>query len=229
MVSNRKGKIILSAAIVVVIAIAGLVVFLIYQGSNYLSTDNARVAAPLIGVSSVGGCQVLDLKVDIGSYVKKGQVVASVGMPRGTDTALREGMRASPLGNVSIESPVNGYVAAVWSYPGALIGAGQPIVTVYDTSNVWVQANIEETKINRIKPGQKVKITVDSLGGKTVTGSVDGIAPATAGTFSLLSQSNTSGNFTKVVQVVPIKISLDGFESGLLIPGSSVEVEIETR
>jgi multidrug resistance efflux pump len=109
------------------------------------------------------------------------------------------------------------------------VSAGSYIVTLYDTSNTWVTANISEIELYRIKPGQEVEIKVDSLGGVTLMGKVEGIAAATAATFSLLPQNNTTGNFIKVVQVVPIKISIANAGNYLLVPGTSVEVRIATR
>jgi multidrug resistance efflux pump len=227
--ASKKGKRILAIAIILIVIIIGVVVYLAYQGTRYVSTDNARIAAPLINVATQSSCQIVSLNVDIGSYVKQGQSVAEVGQPRAFDTSNRQGAKATPSGIASVEAPISGFIAAVWTYPGAMISAGQSIVTIYDSSNVWVSANIDETKLRLIKPGQSVEIKVDSLGGATLKGSVEGIAPATAANFSLLPQSNTSANFIKVVQVVPVKISIDNQERVLLIPGTSVEVKIDTQ
>ena len=120
-------------------------------------------------------------------------------------------------------------MAAVWTYPGAIISAGSPIVTLFDDSNIWVTANIDENKIDEVRPGQTVEVTVDSLGGTVLKGKVQGITPATASSFSLLPASNTSANFTKVSQVVPVRITLDNTDGLALIPGSSVEVKIAVK
>ena len=227
MLSNGKRKTMFAAGIVLLIIVIGIAAYFIYQGNKYVSTDNARISAPLISVSALNNCQVISLNVDLGSFVKQGQQLAEVGQPRSFDPSIRQGTRAEPLGDSKIESPVDGYIAAIWSYPGSVIAAGQPVVTIYDSSNVWVSANIDETHIQRIKPGQNVQIKVDTLRGRTLTGTVSGIAPATASSFSLLPQQNTSGNFIKVVQVVTVKINIDNAESYLLIPGTSVEVKID--
>jgi multidrug resistance efflux pump len=227
--ASKRGKIIFVVAIILVVVIIGVGAFLLVQNARYVSTENAMISAPLISVSTPTMCQIINLNVDVGSFVKQGQAVAEVGQPRSFDPSSRQGSRATPLGISDVESPVAGYVAAVWTYPGALISPGQSIVTIYDSSNVWVSANIDETKINRIKPGQAVEIKVDSLGGKSLKGTVEGIAPATAATFSLLPQSNTTGSFIKVIQVVPVKISINNDKNDLLIPGTSVEVKIDTE
>jgi multidrug resistance efflux pump len=227
--STRRGKIIFLVACVLVLGSIALGINLWYQNYKYVSTTNASISAPLISVGALTPCQIISLDADYGSYVEKGQRIAVVGMPRSDNPANMQGLKEIPIGRTNIESPVNGYIAAVWTYPGAVISSGQPIVTVYDISETWVIANITETDIYHIKPGQEVKINVDSLGGATLKGHVEGIAAATAGTFSLLPQNNTTANFIKVAQVVPVKITIENPGNYILIPGTSAEVKIAVR
>jgi multidrug resistance efflux pump len=227
--ATTRGRIIFAVIAVLILGGIGAVVLLAYQSYKYVSTDNARVAAPLIPVAALSACQVISLDVDFGSYVEKGQRIAVVGQPRPSNPADRLGFKEIPLGRAAIESPVSGYVAAVWTYPGAVISPGMSLVTLYDISDTWVTANVSEIELHRIEPGQEVEIKVDCLGGAILTGRVEGIAAATAATFSLLPQNNTTGNFIKVVQVVPVKISIDNPGNYILIPGTSVEVRIVTR
>ena len=229
MLSSRTGKIIFFTAcffVVIAIAVGGN---LWYQNYKYVSSSNASISAPLISVGSLAPCQVISLETDYGSYVEKGQRIAVVGSPRSDNPINMQGLKDTPIGRSNIESPVNGYVAAIWTYPGAVVSAGQPIVTVYDISETWVLANITETNIYRLKPGQEVQITVDSLGGAVLKGHVEGIAAATAGTFSLIPQNNTTANFIKVAQVVPVKITIENPGKYILIPGTSVEVKITIK
>ena len=227
--STTRGLVMFS--IITVVALGGIALgaYLWHESATYVSTDNARLAAPLIPVSALSGCQVISLDVDYGSYVEKGQKIAVVGQPRSDNVGDRLGFKEIPLGRASVEAPVSGYVAAVWTYPGALLGAGSPIVTIYDNSDTWVSANISETELHRIQPGQAVEVTVDSLGGRKLKGQVVGISAATAATFSLLTQNNTTGNFIKVVQVVPVKISVESPSNEVLVPGTSVEVKIKVQ
>jgi multidrug resistance efflux pump len=227
--STRVGKIIFFAACVFVIGGAALGVNLWYQNYKYVSTSNASISAPLISVGALTSCQIISLEADYGSYVEKGQRIAVVGMPRSDNPMNMQGLKDIPIGRTNIESPVNGYIAAVWTYPGAVVSPGQPIVTVYDISETWVIANITETNIYRVKPGQEAKINIDSLGGAMLKGHVEGIAAATAGTFSLIPQNNTTANFIKVAQVIPVKISVENPGNYILIPGTSVEVKINTK
>lgn len=227
--STTRGKVIFIVALVVVLG--GLVVLgiLLYQSYVYVTTDNARISAPLIAVPALASSQIISLDVDLGSYVEKGQKLAVMGVPRPDSPADRQGLKEIPLGRASLDAPVSGYVAAVWSYPGQIVSAGSSVVTLYDASNTWVMANISEADLHRIQPGQEAEVTVDSLGGVKLQGKVDGIAAATAATFSLMPQNNTTGNFIKVAQVVPVKISVDNPNNYVLIPGTSVEVKITTR
>jgi multidrug resistance efflux pump len=227
--SSRTGKIIFFTACLFVIAAAATGGYLWYENYKYVSTGNANISAPLISVGALAPCQIISLDVDYGSYVEKGQKVAVVGTPRSDNPVNMQGLKDIPIGRSNIESPVNGYVAAVWTYPGAVVSAGQPIVTVYDISETWVLANVAEGDIYRIKPGQEVQIAVDSLGGVNLKGHVEGIAAATAGKFSIIPQNNTTANFVKVAQVVPVKIAIENSGNYILIPGTSVEVKITIR
>lgn len=227
--STTQGKVIFIVTVVMVLGALVTFGILGYQSYMYVSTDNARIAAPLISVPALAASQVISLEVDVGSYVEKGQRIATMGVPRPDSPADRQGLKEIPLGRASLDAPVSGYVAAVWSYPGQIVSPGASVVTLYDASNTWVMANISEADMHRIQPGQDVEIKVDSLGGASLAGSVDGIAAATAATFSLMPQNNTTGNFIKVAQVVPVKIAVKNPANYVLLPGSSVEVRITTR
>ncbi len=227
--STTRGKVIFIVVLVVIVGGLFTLGLLLYQSYKYVSTDNARISAPLIAVPALTSSQIISLDVDLGSYVEKGQRIAVMGVPRPDSPADRLGLKEVPLGRASLDAPVSGYVAAVWSYPGQVVSPGASVVTLYDVSNTWITANVTEAELHRIQPGQEVEVTVDSLGGARLMGKVDGIAAATAATFSLMPQNNTTGNFIKVAQVVPVKISVENPNNYVLIPGTSVEVKITTR
>ena len=214
--------------VILVLLIAGgsYGAYTLYQSARYVKTTNARISGALIPVGSLAAGQVISVNVQVGNHVDKGQKLAEVGTPRFSDTTTRQGLRSEPGTPTSVDSPISGYVAAVWTYPGAMVGPGAPVVTVYDPSNVWVTANIDEAQIGRVHPGQAAEVSVDSLGGKVLKGTVVGITPATAANFSLLPQDTSSSNFIKIGQVVPVRISLDSADGEFLIPGGSVEVKI---
>ena len=224
----KRKLIIIAAAIVVVATGAVLGIRFWLQESRYVSTDNAMLNAPIIAVSSLASGQVISVSVDVGDRVNLQQTLAEVGSPRYSDPSARQGFNAVPDVGTSVQSPIAGYVAAVWTYPGAIVAQGSPIVTLFDPTNIWVTANIDENKIDEIHPGQEVEVTVDCLGGGVIKGKVQGISPSTS-SFVLLPQSSSSTNFIKVAQVVPVKIALDNTTGLSLVPGGSVEVKIHTQ
>jgi membrane fusion protein (multidrug efflux system) len=138
------------------------------------------------------------------------------------------------LANTVITAPLTGVVARRWVLPGDVVQPGQPIFAIYDLSNLWVTANFEETKIGRIQAGDLVTVSVDAYPDREFTGKVLWLGAAAASQFSLIPPSNASGNFTKVTQRVPVRISFDRTEPGsddplMLVPGLSVEVSIRAQ
>jgi multidrug resistance efflux pump len=121
-------------------------------------------------------------------------------------------------------APVDGVVIAAPVAVGSMVAAGQPIVSIVDPSQLYVTANIEETNIGRVRVGQPVTVHVDALGAD-IPGKVEVVTPATAGIFSILPSSNASGNFTKVTQLVPVRVSVNLGNQPLLL-GANVEVKI---
>jgi membrane fusion protein (multidrug efflux system) len=129
------------------------------------------------------------------------------------------------LQNTEIAAPAAGVIARKWIVPGDIVQPGQPIYTIYDLERLWVTANFEETKLASIHVGAPVEIKVDAYRGQKLPGKVTLIGAAAGSEFSLIPPNNASGNFTKVTQRVPVKISLDD-PPMRLIPGMSVEVKI---
>jgi membrane fusion protein (multidrug efflux system) len=108
----------------------------------------------------------------------------------------------------TIIAPADGYVGRKNVEIGNRVSSGQTLLVVVEP-DVWVVANFKETQIAHMRPGQPVHITVDSIPGKVFTGRVDSFAPATGNEFALLPADNSTGNFTKIVQRVPVKIVFD--------------------
>ena len=142
------------------------------------------------------------------------------------------------LQNTRILSPMDGVVAKRWVLTGDVVSPGQPIFTIYDLKNIWVTADLEETKLAQIHIGDTVEISVDTYPDQMFRGQVFQIGSNTASQFSLIPPSNASGNFTKVTQRVPIKISIspvlkseqkDPYESIKLLPGMSVEIKVKVK
>ncbi|MGC1455631.1 MAG: HlyD family secretion protein [Nitrospirota bacterium] len=124
-----------------------------------------------------------------------------------------------------IYAPVDGYVTRKSVQTGNQIQPGQPLMAVVALNNIWITANFKETEMENIRPGQRVKFTVDSYPGKEFSGKVDSIMAGTGVSFSLFPAENATGNYVKVVQRIPVKIVLDeGTDKGhVLRVGMSVE------
>jgi membrane fusion protein, multidrug efflux system len=138
------------------------------------------------------------------------------------------------LRNTLVVAPGDGVVAKRWLMEGDVAQAGQPIVSVYDLQTIWVTANLEETKLGRVVLGNDVEISVDTYHHHPFRGNVFLIGSYTASEFSLIPPNNAAGNFTKITQRVPLKISIAGISPDVrnrfpLRPGMSVEVRIKVR
>ncbi len=112
------------------------------------------------------------------------------------------------LGYTTVTSPADGYVTRKSVQTGNQVQAGQPLMAVVDLDSLFVVANYKETELERIRPGQEVKFTVDAYPGKILTGKVDSIMAGTGVSFSLFPSENATGNYVKVVQRIPVKIVL---------------------
>lgn len=121
-----------------------------------------------------------------------------------------------------ISSPIDGIVAKKSAQPGQFVQPGQSLFVVVPTDKAWVKANFKESQIRFIRPGQKVEIEVDAYPHEVWEGKVEFIYPSTVASLSLMPPENSTGNFTKVVQRFPVKISFDQKPDKLLKPGMSV-------
>ena len=134
------------------------------------------------------------------------------------------------LARTKIYAPVTGVVSQKTVQVGALVQPGTPLMALTQTDKLWVVANYKETELAHIRSGQRAEVVVDALDGQRFTGHVGSIAAGTGSTFALLPPDNASGNFTKVIQRVPVRILLDPGQAGLdrLRAGLSVEATIIT-
>lgn len=149
------------------------------------------------------------------------------------DLAIKElDVIEAKLVHYMILAPQNGVIAKRWVWLGDVTTPGQSLFTMYDLENVWVTANLEEYKMENIKLGDPVEISIDAYPGYAFHGKIFTIKGATASQFSLIPQNNATGNYTKVAQRIPIKISIEkpkNFPDDkelYLFPGMSCEVLI---
>jgi len=135
------------------------------------------------------------------------------------------------LDRTLIRAPANGWITNRTAEPGTVVQPNQPLLSVTLAHDVWVVANLKETQLGNVQVGNPVRITVDAFRGRVFQGHVQSLGAATGSSVALLPPDNATGNFVKVVQLVPVKIILEpGTDPGRLLQvGLSVEVAIDTR
>ena len=144
------------------------------------------------------------------------------------------GVIQTQLKNTVITSPMTGVISKRWVLTGDVVQPGQSVLTIYNVKDVWVIANLEETALGTLRLGDTVGISVDAYTNVKFAGTIIRLGSNTASQFSLIPPNNASGNFTKVTQRVPIKISIEQFAGThpspvKLLPGMSVEVKVKVR
>lgn len=135
------------------------------------------------------------------------------------------------LSYTEIRSPIDGYVGNRAAEVGAYVSSGAYLATIIPAHDLWVDANFKEDQLERIAPGQSATVVADVLPDHVFQGHVVSLAPATGATFSVIPPENATGNFTKIVQRVPVRIKLDDGDPMLsaLRPGLSTSVSVDTR
>ena len=135
------------------------------------------------------------------------------------------------LGYTEIRSPIDGYIGNRAAQVGAYASQGTYLLTVVPAHGLWVDANFKEDQIARMQPGQPATIVADTLPGHVFHGHVLSLAPATGAVFSVIPPENATGNFTKIVQRVPVRIALDDEDASLgrIRPGLSTLATVDTR
>jgi membrane fusion protein (multidrug efflux system) len=143
----------------------------------------------------------------------------------------QEALARNNLAYTRILSPADGMVNQRQVLPGQFVNVGTQVIAVVPLPNVWVIANYKETQMTNVRLGDPARVTVDAFPDLSLSGHVESWSPGTGSTFALLPPDNATGNFTKVVQRVPVKIVLDPNPSlGTLVrPGMSVAATIDTR
>lgn len=227
----RRRFVVFGVFVLLLLGAAGIVFYYAYQSGHYVSTDNARVAANTAQVTPQIPGRILAWNVGVGSVVQAGQVIGQLD----TDTvAQSSAVNLNSLSQVApltasralVRAPISGRIIQSNALVGQLVNAGQSLAVVADTSSAYISANVKETQIGRVKPGQRVMVRLDASG-RSFQGRVQEIGQATASTFSILPNSNAdTGNFTKVAQVVPVKIYPTEKPPVELLPGMSASVKI---
>jgi len=215
---NKKKIIIMSVVALMVIAIFCVVAYYWYNGTYFASTDNASVTADTSNAVTLITAKLTELNVQIGDTVSENSIIARQDM---------KGQNVSSVENSVVRSPISGIVLQTSGIVGEIIPAGTIVAVLADPSLIYINANIQETDLHKIKVGQKTDITIDQYSGVQFEGKVTEIGQASTAFFSILPQQ-TSGTYTKVIQTIPVKISIEKGDYKLL-PGTNAYVKIHVK
>ena len=211
-----KKMILINVITVVVLLAIGIAGFYFWnKTTSYVTTDNAKVNGDQIKIASPASGQIKSLNVKQGDKLDKGDKVATVTV-QGQDGETKD---------MDLKMPQKGTIAKLDGMEGSMVQAGNPIAYAYNLDELYITANVDEKDVSSIEKGNDVDVTIDAQG-TTVSGKVEHVGQATANSFSLMPSSNSDGNYTKVSQVVPVKISLDSTPSKDVVPGMNAEVKI---
>lgn len=229
----KNKKKILLALVAVILIVGGIIVYYYwYQNAHYVTTADARISANIVTVTPQIPGRITAWNVAEGDTVKAGanmgwQDTNAVSASNGVNTSALNAVGSLMVSKSEISAPISGQVVKSAAVPGQMASPGQALAMIADTSDLYVSANIEETKIKKVKQGQDVEITIDALNGKKVMGKVEEIGKATLSTFSILPTQSSNGTFTKVTQLLPVKIRFPHAGELGLAPGMSVEIKID--
>ena len=165
---------------------------------------------------------------DVDSVVAMAEARAQGARAKVAELTAARDLAALDLSYTKVIAPQAGYVSKKNVAVGQTLAAGAPIAQMVPAKAVWVTANFKETQIGKMKVNQSAQIEVDAFGGQHLHGTVESFSGATGSKFALLPPDNATGNFTKVVQRVPVRIKIDNPPEGLR-PGMSVELTVDTR
>jgi membrane fusion protein (multidrug efflux system) len=193
------------------------------EAGEKLETVRAQIAAQLAQNRAQASAAERQLSVLTAQMAQNEAAVA--GAHAALDTAKLN------LGYTTIRATQDGVIGQRQVKPGQLVGVGSQITTLTPLPNVWVIANYKETQLTHMAVGQKAEITVDTFPGHTLQGHLQAFAPASGAQYALLPPDNATGNFTKVVQRVAVKIVIDDADgiADRLMPGMSVEARVNAR
>jgi multidrug resistance efflux pump len=227
-------KILLILAVVILAAGVAAISYYVYESVYYFSTQNAQVTSDIITLTPEVTGKLKEWNVKEGDLVRAGQVLGKQDLSMVvTSTAMSPQALASSadtmISKADIKSPIDGKIVLSNVVKGQVISPGMEIAAIADTSHIYVKANIEETEITRIRQGQKVDIKIDAYSNKTFTGYVESIGQATQSAFSQFPSLNTSGTFSKVTQLIPVKIAITDADNPTLLLGINATVKIHVK
>ncbi|MCS7462656.1 efflux RND transporter periplasmic adaptor subunit [Paenibacillus doosanensis] len=187
--------------------------------SKYINTEDARIQGDLRAIGAPGAGKLIEWNYKEGDSFNKGDVLGLV------ETTPAHGN--TPAVTQEIIAAEEGTIIQFNGIKDQMVSPSSAIAMSANLDQLYVSANLQETEIADVKVGSKVTIKIDAYPNTTITGHVERLGLGTNSSFSLLPTSNTTGNFTKVIQRIPVKISLDDHKGLRLVPGLNVTVKIE--
>lgn len=209
--AGKLKKIIAPLLVVLILAGCGIGYYVYDSSVSYFKTNNAKVTAKLYTVKAVANGKLLSWDVENGDLVEQDQVL-------GRQEVL-------PY----ITSPISGTIVKNDGAVNQTVALGSELALVADTSELYIGVNVEETDIRKVHLGQRVDVKIDAYPGKTFKGQVTEIDPATQTYFSNTTSFNTSGEYTKVTQLIPIKVTIENEENLPLVFGMNASVKIHLK
>lgn len=221
--AKKKMKRSTKTALVIIVVLAllaalGLGGAYFMYSRQFVSTDNAQVDGDKIQIVAPVTGTLVDWRGSQGTQVKRDQVVGRI--KQGSSGAQPQ---------MIMRAPGNGTIAVNNGVEGSWVTAGTQLATAYDLNNIYITARVDETDVRDVHPGALVDVSVDAFGGTPVSGMVSEVQGAAAGVFSLFPESNSTGNFQKVTQVIPVKIMITNSNGLTLVPGMNVTVKIHKQ
>ena len=169
----------------------------------------------------------------LASERRQGSLGQQIGQSSAQANAARAQLEAARLNlaSTTLNASIAGRIGDLTVRPGQFVQPGQRLMSIVPTDQLYVTANFKETQLALMRPGQPVTLKVDALPDVTIAGRVDSIAPGTGAEFSILPPQNATGNFTKIVQRVPVRIAIEAGPEvkRLLVAGMSVVATVDTR
>ncbi len=227
----NKKAVLGGVAAALVLAIAAIVAWYWYQSQHFVTTEDARIAANLVAISPEIQGKVVEWNVREGDEVRSGDVLGRQDLGTLLSSGVINTATMGTIGSIAaekalIKSPISGQVIRSSAVVGQMAVPGTNLAVVADIDQLFVAANVEETQIGRVRTGQSVELEVDAFPGVPFQGRVETLGRATASTFSLMPSSNSGGNYTKVTQIVPIRIHLLDTQDKPLLVGMNTRIRI---
>jgi multidrug resistance efflux pump len=227
----QRKQIIVVALVGIVLGAAGIIGYYAYQGRHFVATDDARVDSNVVTVSPEIAGTLIEWRVKEGDMVQRDEVLGRQDLGAAlTSGAINPQAMGAVAGVVAekavLRAPIAGQVILSNGVVGQMAAPGMSLAVIADTGSLYVSANIKEGDIARVRIGQPVDFWVDAYHRRLFHGRVETIGRATSSSFSLLPQQSGGGNYTKVVQVIPIKVSILDQDGARLMIGMNASIKI---